>query len=287
MNVRRWEGSNPGATCSSRSKLRTRSPAATSTTTDTATSATTSPPRSRRAPAVPVPPRPPSFNLLASETRETWSAGAGPKRSVVRRLIPRLKRSTTPSTRTLVRRGMLEGAKRRRAGIAQAAARRPSPPPASERVTLSASRWRAIRQRLAPSADRTATSRACVVMRASVRFARFAQTIRSTSPAVARSTRSARRMSPTRASESGRKRISIPAFVAGYSFCRRRERTRASSRARSGATPAFTCATARKIRRERLAACCGASASESSNGTQSWKSALGNSNSGGMTPMTV
>ena len=66
----------------------------------------------------------------------------------------------------------------------------PSAEPISASNRLSTRSWRTNRQREAPMASRTATSRSRTLARANSRLARFAQAIRSTRPVVASSSHS-------------------------------------------------------------------------------------------------
>ena len=79
----------------------------------------------------------------------------------------------------------------------------PSTPAASASTRLSASNWRTICQRVAPSAARTAISRDRAVARASIRFATFAQAMSRTSPTAPIRTSSVVRTGATSCSRSG------------------------------------------------------------------------------------
>ena len=72
-----------------------------------------------------------------------------------------------------------------RTRLAAAAKAMPSAPPASANKRLSVRSWRTMRDRRAPSAWRTASSRARAVERASSRLAMLAQAMRSTSATMA------------------------------------------------------------------------------------------------------
>ena len=85
--------------------------------------------------------------------------------------------STRPFDRDRVRRGSVAGIMRTRPSTPHTATRRPTPPPARPRSTLSVSSWRATRPRPAPSARRMAISRCRTDDRASSRFATFAHAI--------------------------------------------------------------------------------------------------------------
>ena len=100
--------------------------------------------------------------------------------------------------------------KRRRAAVRPAAAappgtrrspprrgRRRPPPPMSDNSTLSVSSCRTSRERLAPSASRTATSRRRAEARDSSRFAMLAQAINSTAPTTPPSSSAADRIGST------------------------------------------------------------------------------------------
>ena len=112
----------------------------------------------------------------------------------------------------------------------------PSAAPASTRSVVSVSRCLAIRQRFAPSARRTASSRCRVVERARKRLARLAQAMSSTSATAPSSRNAAGRMSASSAAAHGVAVSDQP------SYSRKALRLAASVRAARAASSAFAAA---------------------------------------------
>ena len=148
--------------------------------------------------------RPPSFSVSFSSARDAWIAGAIPNSTPVTSDTSAVNAATRPSTPTSRRRGMLSGADATSASTPQNASSRPTAPPASAMSTLSVSSCWTIRPRLAPSAVRSAISLRRDAARASSRFATLAHAISSTRPTAPSRTKSARPVSPTISSCSGR-----------------------------------------------------------------------------------
>ena len=90
----------------------------------------------------------------------------------------------------------------------------PISPPSAASTRLSVRICDTIRRRLAPSAERTASSRARLIVRARSKLATLAQHINSTKPTTARSNIEVSRISdPTRASRNGCSAGMWPVFV--------------------------------------------------------------------------
>jgi hypothetical protein len=121
-----------------------------------------------------------SFNADMSSKRGVRQAGAMPKR------IPTLSESrsanenTRQSSGASMVRGMLAGLRLSNKGIDQRVSKIPAAPPATESNTLSVSIWRTMRNRVAPSELRIASSRRRVMARAKRRLAALAQAITNT-----------------------------------------------------------------------------------------------------------
>ncbi len=194
LKVSTLSGRNPGSTCRRRENERVSRPAPTRSVSATATVPITSARRSASPPRSPAAPRPPSFSVSWSDVRDTRSAGARPKSSPVKSDSSSVKPSTLPSMPMAVAGGRLLSLSDSSAGTPQSARRMPSAPPASARRTLSARSCRTRSAGEAPSATRTAISRARDAARASCRLATLAQAMSSTSPTAPRSTNIARRM---------------------------------------------------------------------------------------------
>ena len=161
-------------------QLRTSRPAPTSRTIASANSATTS---ARRIPRVAAPPEtllPPSSPEGRKSRRNAVIAGASPTRIPARREMARAQPSTRRSRLTSFRRGRLPGAKARMRRMPAKASSVPISPETAASRTLSVSNCRTIRPALAPSAARTAISRARATLRASERLATLAAAMRNT-----------------------------------------------------------------------------------------------------------
>ena len=110
-----------------------------------------------------------------------------------------------------------------------------------------------MRRRSAPSADRTANSRARAVARASNRLATFAQHRRSTKPTTpSRNTDVVCRSLPTMPARAGSTMTPVPVFASGNSRARRPAIMPSSACAASIVTPGFRRATTSKTRMARI-----------------------------------
>ena len=118
-------------------------------------------------------------------TRMERSAGRAPKSRAVRIDRPAAASRTGQLTWVSLSRGRLDGAAAMRSRTPVNDSRMPNAPPATARTMLSISVERTSRSRLAPSAARTAISRSRATARASCRFARLTQPMRSTAPTAA------------------------------------------------------------------------------------------------------
>ena len=117
----------------------------------------------------------------------------------------------------------------------------PTMPPQMAIKTFSVRNWRAKRQRLAPSAARTAISRSRATPRASARLARFAQPIRTTNAVAANMTSTAVRNCGPPMTSSARSTPTLqPCLIAGYSAAIRLPMTSISARACSSVTPGLS-----------------------------------------------
>ena len=154
-----------------------------------------------------------------------------------------------PSTRGLKERVTAAGS--RPWGITDGATSRiaiptamPRAPPMTESTRLSVSSCRPMRRRPAPSAARTASSRARTLARAMSRLATFAQQMSSTKPTTPRkSSEVSRRSRPMSASCSGSTEAPRPLFVAGNSRARPSATADMSDCAAASVTPGFRCPT--------------------------------------------
>ena len=165
--------------------------------TASATSAATSAVR-RRSRATPEPDlRPPSRITPCRSVRAARSAGTRPKITALATVRATANVSTTPSTLVWKMRGNVAGPDAASSCVAQVAIITPPSAPAAESTRLSASSWRTIRHRLAPSAARTASSRARPVPRASRRLATLAHAMSSTHATAPSQVNSRRRTSAT------------------------------------------------------------------------------------------
>ena len=202
--VRTLLGLNPGSMPCRARKLRIISPAQTRSTSASANSEPTRSMRRRERPGPSVEPRSPSRSDSPASRRDSCSAGRRPKAIPVKRDTPSAKANTRPSMPIVSTRGMLEGLSATSTRIPQAASPSPAAPPASASARLSVRNWRTSRERLAPSAVRTATSFWRAAARASSMWATLAQAIRRTNATAPSSTRSPGRTSPTTVSSSER-----------------------------------------------------------------------------------
>ena len=125
------------------------------------------------------------------------SAGASPNRAPERREIRSVNPSTRASRWTSVVRGSDSPVMPRTAPLPSAASTTPRAPPSTPTTMLSVSSCCTTRPRPAPSAVRTANSRALALQRARVRFATFTQAMRSTKATAAMRRRSTGRTGPT------------------------------------------------------------------------------------------
>ncbi len=127
--------------------------------------------------------------------------------AVVTRQVRAVKASTRPSTSISPRRGRFDGCNARSSPSASVVTSSPSAPPATASTALSVSSCRAMAQRLAPSAVRSANSPSRTVARTSSRWATLAHAISSTSATAPSRTSSAGRACLTTSSCSGTARI--------------------------------------------------------------------------------
>ena len=172
--------------------LRTRSADATRTAQASATSTTTIA-RVQRRPRAPVAVRVPSFNASDACERDSTSAGTRPKRMAV----PPTTASANASSRTSIvvcaRRGTDAGSAAIASVSRPIALKPPAMVPAAASTRLSTRTWRTRRRRDAPSAARTAISRARTVARASSRLATLRHAVTSRSATAPSRTKSAGR----------------------------------------------------------------------------------------------
>ena len=120
-------------------------------------------------------------------------------------------------------RGMSLGTRSNRLRTPQAPSRRPAAPPIDERRTLSVRSCRMMRQRLAPTAARTASSCWREAARASNKFATLPQAIKRTNNTAATRTRRAVLTSATTASRMGV--TTMPSFFSIHFGLARRKRS--------------------------------------------------------------
>ena len=178
--MRTRSGLNPGSMLFTYRQLRTSRPAPTSSTIASANSATT---RARRIRRVDVPPEtllPLSSPDGRRSRRNVVIAGASPTRIPARREMARAQPRTRRSRLTSFRRGKLSGPKARISRMPPKASSVPINPETAASRTLSVSSCRTIRPAFAPSAARTAISRARAVLRASERLVTLAAAMRNT-----------------------------------------------------------------------------------------------------------
>ena len=194
-------GSKPGSSADAAARLRSVSPAPISRTSASASSETTKTSRSSASRPWPVVPRAPRRSPM--RVRAACHAGTRPKTRPVTIETPSVKASVQPSTAMSAARGRSGGAIAATARTPNAARARPTTllRPASSR--LSASSWRTIWNRVAPSARRTAISDCRVAARASSMCATLAQAISRTKPTATSSTDRPSRVWPTTRSFSG------------------------------------------------------------------------------------
>ena len=128
-------------------------------------------------------PRPPSRSPVCTSVRARRSAGASPQSDAADER-ERRPRSRAPSDRCAPVRAAARpaGSTRRPPTMNQCARSSPAPAAASASTTLSVSSCRTMRHWPAPSAERTAISRARAAPRASSRLATLPQAISSTTP---------------------------------------------------------------------------------------------------------
>src|SRR5438552_2760428 len=202
-------------------KLLINSPAPISRTKETATSAITSKPRSR-APLLPsAAPRPPSFSVSLRLKFDACTTDARAKIRPVVSATAAVKMSTFASIPIESACEIVSGInvfRIRRPAIAKI---KPTAAPKVARSTLSVRNCLVRRERLAPSASRSAISFCRTAARARRRFATFAHAIRSTNPTAPSSTSNAGRMSPTTSSCSGLTTVLMRRLVLGYCWARR------------------------------------------------------------------
>ena len=108
--------------------------------------------------------------------------------------------STCRSRRTTSSSGLRTGTRRMRTRAIHPAASNPAAPPQAASTRPSMRNWRMRRRRLAPNAERIATSFRLLKTRAKIRLATLAQAIRSTKPTAPSIISRAGRTSPTRSS---------------------------------------------------------------------------------------
>ena len=200
-----------------------------------ATSPTTSKPRRPPRPLVVV--RLSDVIADAAESAVACHAGAMPNSSPATTAAAAQKPMTRASNSTTTPGGNRSG------GIAEAAAFRttapaatPRTPPMSDSIRLSVTSWRTTRHRLAPSADRIASSRSRTVARAISRLATFAQQISRTKPTT-----------PRKSSDVCRSSAPITAFCSGSSAAPRPVFVFGNSRASPAVTPAMSAAACSRV----------------------------------------
>ena len=168
----------------------------------------------------------------------------------------------------------------------QRASSRPAAPPAKASTRLSVIICRNSRVRLAPSAERTAISRARSVPRVSNKFARFTHAMRSTTPTPPNSTNMARRISgSTMYSRSGMRSLLYPLREAECSCATRSAIAATRARACTNGTEGRKRAMDRKIMLSRRVRTSSFS-NDGRNGSHT-SSAVGHSRSEGTTPAIV
>ena len=207
--VKTWSGVKPGSISRKRAKLRSIRPVPIRSTNARATSDTTKALR-RRLRRRPSAPRSPSLRDSVRWILEAWNAGANPKINPVATEAMTVKINTDSSMRMSPALGKLSGTINLSRLIPQVATRTPSAPPAKASARLSVTSWRMRRRRVAPKAERIATSRCREVARASKRFATLAQPISSTKATAPKRTSRAERKLPTTWTCSGTNLTSDP-----------------------------------------------------------------------------
>ncbi len=205
---------NPASTVVRFRTVRSSSPAPITSATASATSPTTRARRSRCRPDVVR--CPPSLSAVAVASPVRCSSGASPKTTPAASATASVKASTRQSSDTPADRGRLSGNAVSRARRPPTAKTRPSAAPSSESRHPSAMNCRSSRPRLAPSADRTASSLCRDSARASSRLARFAHAISSTNSTAPWSTQTAVPALPTICACSGSNRSGC---VVGFGVC--------------------------------------------------------------------
>ncbi len=172
-------------------------PAPVSSASVSVSSATTRLEVSQRARAPPDCPRPPSFIRSFRFVFDTCIAGASPKTMPVARQIAAKYPNTARSRSKTIQYGFPTPATAAsNSRTPTEVSPNPSRPPRQASMTLSMSSCRTIRPRLAPSAVRTAISRARYAERASSRLATFAHAMSSTKPTAPSSERKISRIGP-------------------------------------------------------------------------------------------
>jgi hypothetical protein len=148
-----------------------------------------------------------SLSEVTRSVRDALNAGKSPKRIPVSSETASVKLSTRQSTPMAEPSSPMRG---RPAGLTASRARtpakpsaKPKTPPVTESKTLSVSSWRTMRMRLAPRAERTASSRLRPVARTSSRLATLAQAMSSTRATAPSMISSDLRASPMIRSRSG------------------------------------------------------------------------------------
>ncbi len=153
---------------------------------------------------------------------------------------PQANASARASTATSASRGMSIGGNRTNSATPIAANPTPTAAPSDARSRLSVSSCLTRRDRLAPIAARSATSRSRTVARASRRFATLMQATRSSRPTAPSSAMSATRKNPATSCESGTAKTVQPLLVAENSDCSRVPSAASSVLAASIVTPGFS-----------------------------------------------
>ena len=178
------------------------------------------------------------------ERFERASAGASPKMSTASTTMTSVNRSTGQSSATRSIRGIARAASNRKPDRVHAAIPMPSAPPSSASSAASVSIICTIRRRLAPIAERTATSALRSSQLAYSRFAMFTHAMRSTAATAPSSTRSPVRTGPTVISSRDWRLNVNSTAPSGYWPRRRAASTAASSRADARETPGESLPTA-------------------------------------------
>ena len=216
LRVSRFRGLNPGSTEESITKLRMSSPAPASSTSDKVIWATASAFR-MWCPRTPVCACPASRSASLIPMRAVSHAGANPNVRPVSKETAVVK-TTMRQSRWIGLMWSVLGISSTIAESVHWAPRIPSVPPKIASTRLSVSDCRTIRQRLAPSAARTAISRSRLEARERSRFDTFAQVIRSTKPTAPSKTARVGRIALERSSRTGTKFTPHPVSKSGYTF---------------------------------------------------------------------